>query len=240
MSLDLAMKLKLDAGDASSKLKAILDILEEMSKQTSDTTQKKQISETIGELSKLHDVLSVVEKVIGETGDETRKTANEFNELHKRANIENLQELAGTFEMISERLFSMTLGIVETAAEFEDLYAKMLTVTGGSKELTDEMMAWAEGFAETTPFELKDIVNATAKLEAYGYKAKEILGKVGDLAAGYGKSLDSAVEALSDFSAGEMERLKEFGITKSMLIERARQDFDAEIVNSQNQLVDYG
>jgi len=238
MSLDLAMNMKLNSGDVASKIQAILKLLEQMSKQISDDEGRKQIDETISGLNKLHDVLVVVERAVGDTGEETQKTGKEFDELHKRANIENLQELAGSFQGIAETLFNMTHGVIESAATFEDLYAKMLTVTGGSKEMADEMMAWAEKQAELTPFDLASITDATAKFEAYGLKAKEVLTTVGDLAAGYGKGLDQAVEAVADAQQGELERLKEFGITKQMLIQKAREEFHAEIVNAQGQITD--
>jgi hypothetical protein len=53
-------------------------------------------------------------------------------------------------------------------------------------------------------------------------KAQDVLGITGDMASVMGKDLMQAVEAVADAQTGELERLKEFGITKGMLEEQAK------------------
>jgi hypothetical protein len=52
-----------------------------------------------------------------------------------------------------------------------------------------------------------------------------------------GKDLMQAVEAVADAQTGELERLKEFGITKEMIVRRGNQ-LGVQTVNNQGQIVD--
>lgn len=99
-----------------------------------------------------------------------------------------------------------------------------------------ETLDWATNFAAKTPFEIPDIVDATTRLSAYGIKAQDVLGNVGDMASALGKPLMQAVEAVADAQTGELERLKEFGITKQMLIDKAKDMGMQEIVNAKGQI----
>jgi hypothetical protein len=64
------------------------------------------------------------------------------------------------------------------------------------------------------------------------------MGGIGDMAAIMGKPLSQAVEAVADAQTGELERLKEFGITKGMLIDKAQEMYGVEIVNAKGQITD--
>jgi hypothetical protein len=116
-------------------------------------------------------------------------------------------------------------------------YENTLTVVQGSAKEAAKTLDWAKRFAKETPFEIPDIVEATTRLEAYGLKAQDILGTTGDMAAVMGKPLMQAVEAVADAQTGELERLKEFGITKKMLIEQAAEMGYNEVVNASGQIV---
>lgn len=64
-------------------------------------------------------------------------------------------------------------------------------------------------------------MEATVKLTNYGLEAQKTLPIIGDMAAvfaGSGKTINDATEAVADARTGELERLKEFGITKNMII----------------------
>jgi hypothetical protein len=100
---------------------------------------------------------------------------------------------------------------VQVAGAFE-VYEARLTSIFGSAGVGQEALQWAKDFANTTPFQVDQVVDATAKLSAYGITAKDTLGTIGDTAAAMGKDLDQAVEAFADALTGEFERLKEFGI----------------------------
>lgn len=111
--------------------------------------------------------------------------------------------------------------LVGANADMEQ-YQNTLTVVMGSVEEATKTLAWANKFASQTPFEIPQVVEATTKMQAYGISAKQTLGIVGDMASVMGKDLLQATEAISDAQTGEIERLKEFGITKSMIQDQAK------------------
>lgn len=110
--------------------------------------------------------------------------------------------------------------LIEGNASMEQ-YQNTLTVVLGSQKEAVETLAWANKFASSTPFETAEIVEATTRMSAYGIEAKSTMGIVGDMASVMGKDLMQAVEAVADAQTGELERLKEFGITKGMIEEQA-------------------
>ena len=85
-------------------------------------------------------------------------------------------------------------------SEAMDLEGFRLTLETVTKDVTKakELMQWGSEFANATPFENKEIVEGITKLTSYGMTAKDVLPKVGDMAAVMGKSLDSGVEAIAD------------------------------------------
>lgn len=115
-------------------------------------------------------------------------------------------------------------------------YRNTLATVLKSWEKADQTLAWVETFAAKTPFEIPELVEATTRLETYGITAKDTLGTIGDMASVMGKPLMQAVEAVADSQTGELERLKEFGITKQMLIDKALQLGKGEIVNAKGQI----
>lgn len=122
-------------------------------------------------------------------------------------------------------------------AEMET-YLNTLTVVMHSQQKAAEQLGWAEDFAAKTPFEIPQVVEATVKLEAYGMSARKVLGVTGDMASVMGKPLMQAVEAVADAQTGELERLKEFGITKKMLIDQANKLGLQPVVNKQGSVTD--
>ncbi len=108
-----------------------------------------------------------------------------------------------------------------TSNEQMEQYQNTLAVVLKSQKKATDTLAWANKFAAQTPFEIPEIVEATTRLSAYGMVAKDNLGSIGDMASVMGKSLMDAVEAVADAQTGELERLKEFGITKGMLQDQA-------------------
>ncbi|WP_138751125.1 hypothetical protein [Paenibacillus sinopodophylli] len=111
--------------------------------------------------------------------------------------------------------------LIGSNADMEQ-YQNTLTVVLGSAEEATKTLTWANKFAAQTPFEIPQVVEATTKMAAYGINAKKTLGIVGDMASVMGKDLIQAVEAVADAQTGELERLKEFGITKKMIEEQAK------------------
>lgn len=111
--------------------------------------------------------------------------------------------------------------LVGANADMEQ-YQNTLTVVMKSQEEAAKTLAWANKFAAQTPFEIPQIVEATTRMSAYGISAQKTMGIVGDMASVMGKDLMQAVEAVADAQTGELERLKEFGITKSMIQDQAK------------------
>ena len=106
-------------------------------------------------------------------------------------------------------------------------------------------LAWANRFANKTPFESQEVVEGMTKLQSYGIEGDRILKStnrtylemIGDMASGMGKSFDQAIEAVADARTGELERLKEFGITKNMIDDFGKSQ-GIEIFNNKGQIKD--
>lgn len=126
-------------------------------------------------------------------------------------------------------------------SEAMDLEGYRLQLETATKDTTKagEIMKYAMNLANKTPFEAAPLVEGASKLEMMGLSAMKYLPLVGDMAAATNKPVDQAVEALIDAQTGELERLKEFGITKAKIVEKGNELYrDAEIVNNKGQIVD--
>lgn len=126
--------------------------------------------------------------------------------------------------------------LLDSNADMETYKNTLAVVLKDEKKAVDTL-AWATDFAAKTPFEIPQIVEATTRLTAYGMNAQKTLGIIGDMAAVMGKDLMSAVEAVADAQTGELERLKEFGITKKMIEDQAKL-MKVTVTNNQGQITD--
>lgn len=123
------------------------------------------------------------------------------------------------------------------ALDLEGYKMQLETATKDTKKAS-EIMQYAIDMANKTPFEGGELVEGAAKFEAMGLSAKKWLTYAGDMAAATNKSFDQSVEALIDAQAGELERLKEFGITKAMILEQGEKMFaGVQIANNNGQIV---
>lgn len=123
------------------------------------------------------------------------------------------------------------------AMDMEGYKAQLETATKSTKKAS-EIMQYAINLANKTPFEGVQMVEGAAKFEAMGMSAKKWLTYAGDMAGATNKDFDQAVEALIDAQTGELERLKEFGITKRMIQDKADKMFaNQQVVNNQGQIV---
>lgn len=188
-----------------------------------------------GELQQLDKEMKTHSSIVGKIGkdykesfDQARKSTGNFFEQTKGMG----QAITGIGAGIAAGL-GLT---VKAAADNETQLAKMETAFQGNTKAAQEYYNWAKNFGKTTPFEAADVVDATIKLKSYGLEAKNVLTPIGDMAAGMGKGLDQAIEAVADTQTGELERLKEFGITKQMLIDQAAKMGKGEIVNTKGQI----
>jgi len=133
---------------------------------------------------------------------------------------------------------ALVVGSVKGASSLEQ-YRNTLNVVLKDQQKAAETMAWAVDFANKTPFETDSVVEATVRLSAYGLKAQEVLPSIGNMAAVMNKDIMQAVEAVADAQTGELERLKEFGITKKMIVEQGAKTMrGVELVNNKGQIVD--
>ena len=126
--------------------------------------------------------------------------------------------------------------MLDQAASLEQ-YRNTLNIVMKDNTKAAETFAWATDYANRTPFETGEIVEATVKLTSYGLEAKKVLPLTGDMASAMGKSIDQATEAIADAQTGELERLKEFGITKDMIVAQGAKTLSGiEIVNNKGQI----
>ena len=132
------------------------------------------------------------------------------------------------------------LGIKTGLSEAMDLEGYRLQLETATKDTLKAagIMKYAVDLANRTPFEGGELVEGAAKFEAMGMSAEQWLTRAGDMAAATNKNFDQATEALIDAQTGELERLKEFGITKAMVVAQGEKLFrKVQIVNNKGQIV---
>lgn len=110
-------------------------------------------------------------------------------------------------------------------------YKMQLETATKSTEKAGKLMASAIKFANETPFTTGEVVESTAKMEAYGLSSQKWLKDVADMAGATNKSIDQATEAMADAVMGEFERLKEFGIKKEVVIAQATKKYGKAVVS---------
>lgn len=130
------------------------------------------------------------------------------------------------------------LGIyaIKGAADMEKYRNVLETVLKDEKKAA-ETMIWANKFANVTPFQNQEVIEGVVKLNSYGMN-KESIQYIGDMASAMGKPLMQAVEAIADAQTGELERLKEFGITKDMIEAYSKKVGDGDLINAKGQITD--
>lgn len=132
-----------------------------------------------------------------------------------------------------------TLAAKTGLSEAMDLEGYRLQLETATKDTqkASEIMQYAINLAKKTPFEGGELVEGASKFEAMGMAAQKWLPLAGDMAAATNKSFDQATEALIDAQNGELERLKEFGITKAKILEQGEKMFSGvQLVNNQGQI----
>lgn len=180
--------------------------------------------------------------------DSAVKSTNKLESASKRAS----NSFSSTIGSMGNKISGITKGIlgigaavgglalgkgISQAMDLEGYRLTLETVMKDTKKAAD-LMSWGNQFANVTPFENAEIVQGIVKLQSYGMEAKKVLPKVGDMAAVMGKSMDQAVEAIADAQTGQLERMKEFGITKDMIIKQAQEMRMGLIVNNKGQITD--
>lgn len=207
---------------ASTRIQAILSLRDNFS----------------GALEKAKASANSFEKAWKAQGKAIRKTGYEMQRVGEKMTKAFITPLkaVGTLGAAVAGLGAKT-GFTE-ALDLQGYRQQLNTATKDTKKAA-KIMKNAVALANRTPFEAGELVEGAAKFEAMGMSADKWLTLTGDMAAATNKSFDQATEALIDAQTGELERLKEFGITKAMISEKANKMFaDQEVVNNKGQIVD--
>ena len=174
-------------------------------------------------------------------GRETKQTTNNLKEQRTATNKlgSGMRMLKGLIVGVAGSMAAVAgkKWLIDSNASMET-YQNTLAVVMGSQDKAIKQLEWAEKFAGNTPFQIDKVVEATTRLEAYGLQSQKVLGITGDMASVMGKDLMQAVEAVADAQTGEVERLKEFGITKGMIEEQAAL-LGTMPINNKGQITDY-
>jgi len=119
----------------------------------------------------------------------------------------------------------MVRGLVGTNKEFQKLRATLVTFTGSAKNGEKAFKALTR-FAASTPFAVKEVTEAYNTLISRGISPSiDQLKVFGDVAAGSGRSLTQFAQAVANATTGEMEMLKQFGITARVESDKLRVSF---------------
>ncbi|WP_278572991.1 hypothetical protein [Fusobacterium ulcerans] len=143
----------------------------------------------------------------------------------------------GMAMVVAAGIFAGTTGFSQ-AFDMEG-YKMQLTTAVKSTEKAGELMVRAVKYANSTPFETGEVIEATAKMEAMGASSIKWLGDVADMAGATNKGMIQATEAMIAARKGEFERLKEFGIDKELLMAEAAKKYGRNVVfNKRGQIKD--
>ena len=211
----------------------------------SNASLKSKVTQIASEYRKLgknaSEAMKLAWKEVDHTSKSTKKLTSDFKALDSLAGrFKGLDSLAGKLKTLALSMgaFGGFKSMFDSASSMEG-YRNTLNVVMKDTELAGKKIKEAVEFANSTPFETDEIVAGMVKLESYGIdSSNEVMTMVGDMAGVMGKSFDQAVEAVADAQTGELERLKEFGITKNMIVEHAEKTMAGiEIVNAKGQIV---
>ena len=134
---------------------------------------------------------------------------------------------------------------IEGAANMEQ-YRNTLETVLKDPLAAKKKLAWGSRLANRTPFETEEVISGMTKLQSYGIEGDRVLKTtnrtymemIGDMASAMGKPLEQAIEAIADSRTGELERLKEFGITKNMIGDFGKQKGYGDLFNNKGQIKD--
>lgn len=150
-------------------------------------------------------------------GVEFNKVMNEAAGRHTMRAISGTPRFAAQAVGVAGSIVGAGAGIVsqvaQVGAEREKIKAGLATALGSETE-AKAAYEQIKVFAKETPFAVDEVAAAVTKLKVRGLEptvdaATEALRVYGDVAGAMGKDLDTVIEAVSDASLGEFERLKE-------------------------------
>ena len=139
------------------------------------------------------------------------------------------KNLAASFSGLSKPLIALAgigggaaliRGIFGSAAELES-QTRSLQVLTGSAEKTKQIVAEIKAFGAATPFQVRDLIDVTKKLKAFGIETDSLVDttkRLGDIAGATGADLDGIatafgqIRAKGKFSQEENLQLLERGV----------------------------
>lgn len=158
--------------------------------------------------------------------------------------IGSVKSLIGAFAGLKtvQAAVSTVTGAIKTgfaeASDMEGYKVQLETATKDTKK-AGQLMSNAIEFANKTPFETGQVVQATATMEMYGLTSERWLSDIADMAGATNKDMMQATEAMVDAGVGEFERLKEFGLSKDKIMaESAKKYGDGVVFNTKGQVMD--
>jgi len=155
--------------------------------------------------------------------DNIEKSSKNFNKTQQRMRTES-KGLIGELGSLRNKILVYTFAVggavgamnrfISAASGFQDVQTRLVGLTGSVAEAEKAFDTFNQ-IAATTPFQLQDVVNAGAQLEAFGVDSKATLSAVTDLAAFMGTTATEAASSLGRAfagGAGAADILRERGI----------------------------
>lgn len=169
---------------------------------------------------------SSFDKVLAKVKNGTVRVGNAFMNMRTRAETalnrinKSGSGLQGTLTKVAGIVGGGMLikNAFQGAAELEMQRTAIASMRG--EQRASELMKFGVNFANITPYQTNEVLDAVKTLEIRGLDPTKYLDGIGNMSAMLGKPLEQGVEAILDAVTGEFERLKEFGITKKMLEEK--------------------
>lgn len=110
---------------------------------------------------------------------------------------------------------ALVTDLIEVNAEFDRIRRTIGNFSDSAEEAAAKFKL-IQDFAKTTPFQVNEVADAFARLDALGLApTRRALTAFGNISATTGKSIKQFTEAVADAAVGEFERLKEFNIKAS-------------------------
>ena len=172
----------------------------------------------------MEEVATLVIQVRSESASEAEKRLRELGFQAKRTERatdglnSSFAKMFGPLARIAAGYFSFQTALsginklVTTARTFEVLEAQLKTATGSAENAAFAFNALKQ-FAQETPYDLAQTVDAFIKLVNLGLTPSErALRSYGNTASALGQELSAMVNAVSKAVTGEFEPLKAFGI----------------------------
>ena len=149
---------------------------------------------------------------------EVKRAINDLDKLEKQTddNKQSADELTSTFKSLfgAAVLGAGARSIVQTASNFESLQVRLVALKGSTEEGAKAFNEFTK-IAATTPFQVQNVVEAGATLEAFGVSSEDSLKSIADLAAFMGTDIVDASAAFGRAfagGAGAADILRERGI----------------------------